>query len=506
MDAVSNTKRLARNTLLLYARMFFGVLISLYTSRLILASLGETDYGLYNVVGGLVSMFAVLRSALSTAVGRFQSFALGRGDMRGLQDAFTGSLIILAVLALLVTILMETVGLWFMNSHMTIGAERMHAARWVFHCSMLSFVSSTLMIPFSASVVAHEKMDAFAFIGIFEILFRFFVALFLAYSLYKGDKLIIYGILTLFFTLVVQAIYVIYCRAHFAECRILVKPDKKVFKGIVGFASWSFLGSTAGVINGQGVNVVFNMFYGPTLNAARGVSESVNTVVINFVRNFMMALNPQVTKAFAAKEKDYTISLIKRGTRFSFYIMLFLGVPIFLEADFLVNLWLVDVPKHAIVFIRLVLLRSYMEILSSVLQMGQSATGNIRNYQIVTSMISLLVFVFSYLLLKFGYAPEATYIVAIVISFLLIIVNALFVQHSVGLPFKEFLRDVVLNVIYVTIPSVAIPVLIALLMDDGWVRLILVCVASVMFSAFCILFVGCNKGERTFIFNSAKRF
>lgn len=492
--------------MMLYARMLFGVLISLYTSRLILASLGETDYGIYNVVGGLVSMFAIVRSSLSTAVGRFQAYAIGRGDKKGMQDAFTGALITLTAIALLVVILMETAGLWFMNTHMTIGASRLLAAKWVFHCSVISFVSSTLMIPFSASVIAHEKMDAFAFIGIFEILFRFFIALFLAYSAYRGDKLIIYAILSLLFTIIVQIIYIVYCRAHFDECRTIVKPEKKVFKGIVGFASWSFLGSAAGVINGQGVNVAFNMFHGPALNAARGVSESVNNVVVNFVRNFMMALNPQVTKAYAAEEKDYTIALVKRGTRFSFYIMLFIGVPVFLEVDFLVNLWLVDVPEHAISFIRLVMLRTFMDILSSGAQMGQEATGNIRNYQIVTSLISLLVFVFSFLLLKLGFAPEATYVVAIIISFLLMLVNASFIQRSIGLPFMDYMKDVILNIIFVTIPAVIIPVLISLTVGEGWLRLVLVCLTSVIFSSISILYIGCNKGERLFIFNSAKSY
>lgn len=502
-DHAENTKRIAKNTLMLYGRMLFSMVVSLYTSRVILNALGVVDYGIYGVVGGFVTMFSLISSSLSSAVSRFLTFELGRGDKDRLHNAFSTSLLIHIVLAFIVLIVSETVGVWFVNNKMTIPAERLYAANWVFQASIISFMFGLLSVPYNASIVSHEKMSAFAYIGILDTILKLLIVLFIAHTHWHFDKLIMYSVLLVVVSIMLQCIYLAYCRKHFDECRLKIGFNKKFWKEISAFSLWNFIGCTAAILKDQGVNVLLNIFVGPILNAARGIAGSVNSAVSGFAGNFMTALNPQITKSYASGDLKYSHFLVERGSRFSFYILLFFAIPILLETEFVLTVWLKQYPDHSLNFVRLVLTLSLIDSLSNTLITLQNATGKIRNYQLVVGSILLLNFPLSYVSLKVGLAPESTYVVAISVAICCMVARLTFVRKSAMLPMKGFLKNVVLNVIVVTACAIIIPFVVHIIMPYGWERFLVVGFTSVTATTAAILLVGCNKNERSFIFEKA---
>lgn len=499
-----NTQRIAKNTLMLYGRMLFSMVVSLYTSRVVLNTLGVVDYGIYGVVGGFVAMFSLISSSLSSAVSRFLTFELGRGDKDRLSKAFSTSLFIHIVLAVVVFIIAETVGVWFVNNKMTIPADRLYAANWVFQASILSFMFGLFSVPYNASIVSHERMSAFAYIGILDTTLKLLVVLFIAHCKWHFDKLIVYSLLLVAVSVSLQCIYLMYCRKNFEECRLRVSFDKEFWKEISAFSLWNFIGCTAGILKDQGVNILLNLFVGPVLNAARGVAGSVNGAVSGFAGNFMTALNPQITKSYASGELKYAHYLVERGSRFSFYILLFFAVPILLETDFILTIWLKQYPEHTLNFVRLVLILSLVDSLSNTLITLQNATGRIRNYQLVVGGILLLNFPLSYACLKLGMAPESTYLVAIAVGIMCMLVRLMFVRKTAQLSMGSFVKNVVLNVAMVTAASIILPYIIHSLLPYGWGRFVIVGFVSVLASAFSILLIGCNKNERSFILSKMK--
>ena len=498
-DHAANNRRIAKNTLMLYMRMLFGMLVSLYTSRVLLNALGVEDYGIYGAVGGFVSMFSLISASLSSSVSRFLTFELGTGNKEKLSRVFSTSILIQIALAIIVVLLSETLGIWFLHHKMTIPAERMDAAEVVFQASIVSFVFGLLSVPFNASIVSHEKMGVFAFFGIFEIIARLFIVLIIAYCAWVTDRLIVYSILVMLLGLIMQGIYLFYCRRSFEECRISFIFDKKVFSEMGLFASWVFIGCTASQLKYQGVNLLYNVFVGPVLNAARSIAGSVDAAVTSFASNFMTALNPQITKLYAAGDLKYAHSLVERGSRFSFYIILFFAVPIILETEFILGLWLGNFPEHSIDFVRLTLMLSLIGVLSNTLINLQTATGNIRNYQIVVGGILMLNFPLSYICLKVGMKPEATYIVAILVDVACLFARLIFLQKMAGLSMIHFLKSVVLNVTSVTIVSVILPFTLHITLNPGWQRFLIVGFLSVVSVLFSTLFIGCSRNEREFV-------
>lgn len=494
-----NTKRIAKNTLMLYGRMLIGMLVSLYTSRVVLQALGVEDYGIYNVVGGVVAMFSMISNSLSSSVSRFLTFELGRGDLDALKKVFSTSLTIHIVLGAIIVMLAEVVGLWFLNTYMNIPSERMYAANWVFHASVFSFFISLVFVPFRASIVSHEKMSAFAYIGISNIVLRLMVILFVAYSKMNFDRLILYSLLLAFIELVIEYIYWIYCKRNFAECRFMLNFDKTYLKSMSSFAGWNFIGCTAVLLKDQGVNILLNLFIGPVINAARGIAVSVNNALSSFAGNFMTALNPQITKSYASGNYDYMFSLIERGSRFSYYILLLLALPVMFETDFVLTLWLKNYPEHTVNFVRLVLAVTMCDILSNTLINLQLATGKIRNYQIVVGCTYLANFPLSYICLKNGMPPESTLVVALFVAVCCMILRLVFLRKMAGLSMRRFLINVCLNVFVVTFLSVLVPLLIYNYLSFGLTRFCVVCVVSIICSSMSIFFVGCTVEERLFI-------
>lgn len=495
-----NTKRIAKNTLMLYVRMLFGMLVSLYTSRVVLQALGVEDYGIYNVVGGVVAMFSMISNSLSSSVSRFLTFELGRGDMERLKRVFSTSISIHIVLALIIVVLAETVGVWFLNTQMTIPDSRMVAANWVFHASIFSFVFCLLNVPYNASIVAHEHMNIFAYIGIGNILLRLFIVLYIAYAPWVGDRLITYALLLVIVNIFVQVFYMFYCRSHFMECRSKIHFYKAIFKEMGTFAFWNFIGCTAGLLKEQGVNILLNIFIGPVVNAARGIAVSVNTAITSFSGNFMIALNPQITKSYAAGDYDYMNSLVERGSRFSFYIILVFILPVMLETEFILKLWLGIYPEYSVSFVRLVLIVSAIDVLSNTLINLQTATGKIRNYQLAVGGMLMMNFPLSYICLKLGLSPVSVYVVAIVVSVCCLVLRLLFLRKMVEkFSMAAFISNVSVNVLKVVFVAFILPLSITFLMDDGWTRLLLLVPFSMVCAGCSIFWIGCNASERSFI-------
>lgn len=496
-----NTKRIAKNTMMLYIRMLFGMLVSLYTSRVVLQALGVEDYGIYNVVGGFVAMFSMISTSLSSSVSRFLTFELGRGDTGRLKKVFSTSVSIHIILIIIIFLLAETVGVWFLNNKMTIPEDRLFAANWVFHASILSFMFSLLSVPYNASIIAHEHMNIFAYIGIGDILLRLFVVLFIAYSPWVGDRLITYSLLLVAVSISIQIFYMFYCRSHFTECRFRVHFYRNIFKEMGSFAFWNFIGCTAGLLKEQGVNILLNIFIGPVVNAARGIATTVNNAITSFASNFMTALNPQITKSYASGDYGYMNSLIERGSRFSFYIMLVFILPVMFETEFILNIWLGIYPEYTVNFVRLTLVVSAIDILSNTLVNLQAATGKIRNYQLVVGGMLMMNFPLSYLCLKLELSPVSVYIVAIVVAVYCLFLRLLFLRRMVEkFSMSSFLRNVSVNVLKVVLAASIIPLLVTLLMDDSWMRFLLLVPFSIVCTVCSIVWIGCSVSERSFIF------
>lgn len=496
-DTSQNNKRIAKNTLLLYFRMLFMMAVSLYTSRVVLHTLGVEDFGIYNVVGGVVAMFSVISGSLSSAISRFITYELGKGDKEKLIRIFSSSVTIQLVLGLIILILAEAIGVWFLNAKMTIPTDRMYAANWVFQLSILTFIINLISIPYNAAIIAHEKMSAFAYISILEVVAKLVIVYMLLWSPF--DKLIFYAILMASVALIIRFVYGYYCKRHFEECTYHFIFDKELLKKMFGFAGWNFIGATSAVLRDQGGNIVINLFCGPAVNAARGIAYQVNSAISGFVSNFMMALNPQITKSYAAGNKEYMMTLIHQGARLSFYILLILSLPVIINAHYILTLWLKIVPDHTTLFVQLVLIFAMSESISNPLITAMLATGNIRNYQIVVGGLQMMNLPISYILLRNGCMPETVLIVAICISQCCLASRLYMLRGMIGLSVREYMSKVYFNVLAVTILSAIIPCLLSYYLNETFINFITICVISVICTFSVIYFVGCNRNERQFI-------
>lgn len=502
IDTSTNNKRIAKNTLLLYVRMLFLMLVTLYTSRVILHALGVEDYGIYNVVGGVVAMFSVISGSLSAAISRFITYVLGKGDKERLVKIFSTSVNIQFGLSLIIVLLAETVGLWFLNAKMSIPEARMAAANWVFQFSILTFIVNLISVPYNACIIAHERMSAFAYISILEAVGRLAIAFLIV--VFPIDRLIFYAFLMCLVALTVRFTYGFYCKRHFEECKYHFIFDRSLLKQMSGFAGWNFIGAASAVLRDQGGNVVINIFYGPTVNAARGIAFQVNNAIQGFVTNFMTALNPQITKSYASGDRDYMMALIFQGARLSFYMLLFLSLPVLVNTHYILVLWLKIVPEHTVLFIQLVLIFAMSESISNPLVTAMLATGNIRNYQIVVGGLQMMNLPVSYILLRLGLFPEIVMVVAIIISQCCLAARLYMLRGMIGLSARKYLKHVYFNVLVVTVLSAVVPVIVSQNTGEGFFNFILLCLLSLICSVLSIYYVGCNRHERQVIVSKVK--
>lgn len=488
---------------MLYGRMLFSMVVSLYTSRVILRMLGVDDFGIQNVVGGFVSMFAIISSALSSSTSRFLTFELGRKDGNP-NRIFSSAIFIHIILAAIVLVALETFGLWFINAKMVIPDGRLTAANILFQTSIISFFLSVCMVPYNAAVIAHERMSIYAAVGIYEVLFKLAIVIFVAYSNFVHDKLVVFAILQLVVGISIQAYYFAYTRKHFTECKAGPHFIKETFSEMFSFAGWNFIGCAAGILKGQGINMLLNLFYGTVINAAYGIATTVNNAVVGFAKNFMTALNPQITKSYASNEQEYLFSLINRGSRFSFYLILIFALPLMLETEFVLAKWLGDFPDYSAVFVRLFLVVSLVDIISNTLIIAQDATGEIKNYQIVVGGLLMMNFPCSWFFLKQGFNPDVVFVIAIIIGFLCLLARLLFLKKLIDLPIKRFVKEVLANIIMVSLVSTGFPLVLHLTMSEGWGRFIVVVLTCVVMTSITILFIGCTSSERNFIIKAIR--
>lgn len=492
--AIFSNRRIAKNTILLYMRMILMMGIGLFTSRVILQTLGVNDYGLYNAVGGVLGMFNFVTNSMSTAISRYLTYELGRGDKEHLRVVFSTSINIQFAIAAFIVLVAGTAGWWFLNYKMNIPDGRMVAANWVLFCSIFSLAVSVVNVPYGASVVSHERMNVFAYMSILDATLK----LAIVYALYVSpfDKLKSYAVLLLVVSLFMRYIYYKYCTKHFAECHYKFVYDKKLIKEMTSFAGWSFFGNGAWVLNTQGVSILVNIFFGVALNAARGIASQIEGVASTFVNNFMAAMNPQITKLYAAGDLPNMHTLVCRGARFSFFLMMFFGIPSCLEAEKLLGLWLGMVPGYTVLFARLAFIASVCTLLGNTLVTAQYSTGNIKRYQIVVSLVGAWVFPLTWLAFKLGGDPSWTYIVHSAVYFLLVFVRIYLVKDMIQMPAWMYIKDVILRGALVASLSFILPFAIYVTMPPTYTRFILVWVVSIIVSGIIIYWVGMDAVER----------
>lgn len=492
-----NNKRIAKNTLLLYFRMLLMMAVSLFTSRVVLNTLGVEDFGIYSVVGGVVGMFVFINNSMSSATQRYITFALGKGDKNRLQTVFSTTLQIHSLIAVIIVLLGETVGLWFLYNKMQIPAERMDAALWVMQCSIVSMVVMIVSVPYNADVIAHEKMSAFAYISILEVVLKLAIVYLLL--VFSYDKLILYAILILMIQILIRFCYSIYCNKHFEETRYKHVWDKKLFKEMTGFAGWSLFGNMAGVLFGQGLNMLLNVFFGPVVNAARAVAVQVQGAIQQFVGNFQTALNPQITKTYAAGELNEMHRLMFRSARFSFYLLFFLSLPVLYETDFILTIWLKIVPENAVAFLRIMICTSLIYTIANPLIIANQATGRVMKYQAVCGTILLLILPISYLCLKMGCPAYSVFIVHFLIESVTQVARMILLRPLIGLRIRDYFIYIYKPVLIVVGVSVILPSIFYYSMNSGLLRVFTVFLMCVMSIAVTTYLLGLSVNERSFV-------
>ena len=492
-----DNKRIAKNTIFLYIRTLFVMVISLYTSRVVLATLGVEDYGVYQVVGGLVSMFSVISSSLSSAISRYITFEIGTGNTERLKKIFATSIVIQICIAVIVVIATEIIGLWFLHTKMQIPEGRMVAAEWVLQCSLLTFCINLLSIPYNACIIAHEHIKAFAYVSIVEVCLKLGVIFLISYS--TIDRLILYAILLTILAAIIRLIYMKYCHKHFEESRTKLFFDKEIFKEMFGFSGWSFFNNTTFILNNQGVNMLMNVYSGVVVNAARGIALQVENSVLSFVNSFTTAIKPQITKSYAAGDLSSMHKLVCRGSKFSFFMMLIFALPIILEAEQIMKIWLVDVPEYTVIFVKLSLIMGLCDCMGSAGYTACIATGNIKNYSIIITSVGIIEFPLAWIFLALGYPPYSVYYTYIFVKVLVLIVRMFLMKRMVGLSVKMFIQEVFIPVILVSLVALILPSIVIAMINPSMIRLLFSILVSIISVSLSVLFLGMTKSERYMI-------
>lgn len=483
--------------------MLVTMSIGLFTSRVVLNTLGIDDYGIYNVVGGVVTMFSFLTTSLSTAISRFLTYSLGKNEKDRLNMIFSTSINIQVAMAIVVVIIAELLGVWFLNSKLNIPTDRLGAANWVIHCSIAIFFLHVVTVPYHAAIIAHERMNAFAYISISESVLKFGVACLLYVASF--DLLIIYALLLALVQLIVFLSNWAYCRRKFEECHYHYCYDKALIKEMTGFASWNLVGTGASMLNTQGVNIITNIYFGVAANAARGVANQVRGLMMQFVNNFTIAINPQITKSYASGDTEYMFKLICKGAKYSYFLMLFFLVPLMFETEWILDLWLKNYPPLAPIFLRLMIVGQMIDFLGNSTARAVWATGKVRKYYLVTSLISPLVFPISYILFALGFSAEWAYWAFIFIYSILIPVRLQILKELTDFQPSMFYREVLIPVSVTTICSFMLPGVIYYFRNSSVVASICVILTSIISVAICIWLIGINREEKKFFMSKIEK-
>lgn len=470
------------------------MIVSLYTTRVILNVLGETDYGIYNIVGSVVVSMIFIQHSLMSATQRFLSYEMGLKDQGNVAKVFSSSLNLHVKFIVFILVLLETVGLWFLNHVLDIPSDRMLAANIVYQFSILTFCLNMIRIPYNAIIISYENMNIYAVVSIIEAILKLSIVIALKYLYY--DKLIAYGVLVFLITLIINAMYIAYCRRTYRnDTKTNFKGDKEVIKKLRGFLGWNLLGGITGVATHEGPNYFMNYFLGVTVNAAMGVAKQVSGAIYSFATGFQNAFNPQIVKAYAAKDNEYLYDLINKTSLLSFYLLFLFAFPIINSADFIFNLWLVDVPQYTIIFCILIILSQFVATLSSPLWMVAHATGDIKVYQIVLSILSLLIIPVSYIVLVFDFPPYYIIIFQIFLNIVVFIYRLFFARAKIGLSIRRFFKDVILKCLYLSIIIIPIPLVLSIY-ATSFGQNCLVILTSFIITAVVLYFVGLDKDTK----------
>ena len=502
-DNLNNNIVIAKNTALLYVRTILIMLVSLYTSRVVLNTLGVEDYGVYQAVGGVVAMFSVISGALSNSISRYITYGIGKGDKSELVRIFSTSILIQIAIAIVVFLLCEIFGTWFLNVKMVIPDGRLVAANWVLQCSLITFVVGLISTPYNACIIAHEHMNAFAYISIIEAFLKLAVVYMLLISPY--DKLQTYVVLLVCVSIFIRLLYSLYCRRFFEECKPKLIYDRKMFKDMMGFAWWNFFSNAAYIFNTQGVSLLVNVYFGVALNAARGIATQVDGAVLQFVNNFSMAINPQITKSYASGDRSRLNYLVCKGARFSYFLLLLVTLPILFETESILTLWLKTVPDYTVIFVRLSFIGMLVTCLGTTGYTACLATGNIKKYTLWITISGSMVFILTWISYILGASVVVTYWIYIVVYIVVQIIRLWIMKGLLDFPVMLFVKEVLFKISIPTILSLIVPMIIINLWEPSLIRLFATCFVSVCSTGICIFTMGLTAGERQLIVSKIRR-
>ena len=501
----NNNKRIAKNTLFLYLRQIFVMGVALYTSRVVLATLGVTDYGIYNVVGGIVSLFTFINFAMGCSTTRFITFELGKKDDNGVNVAFSNAVIVHVIIALIILILGETVGLYLFYEKMNIPEDRFYAASWVYQFSVFTCMINILSVPYNALITSHEKMNAFAYISILETALKLIIVWMLL--VFNYDKLILYAILMFAVGVIIRIVNQVYAVRTFKKVHFLRPKNLAMLKEMIVYAMWSLVGSAAVIFADQGQNILLNMYFGPAVNAARGVAMQVKNAVGSLCNNFNTAVAPQINKSYAGGDLTYMHKLIFASSKYTYFLLFIMSLPVILQAKTLLGIWLVEIPEHSVMFLQLMMIISILTALGNPLSNAVGANGNIRNFQLVVGGINLLLLPFTWIAFNlFGEkVPEWAFIIQIALCVVAQIARILLVKPLIKLSIWAYIKQVIIPCMGVTIAASIIPVILSMSLSDGFMPLVIVSIVSVLSVLVAIYYLGLEKAEREFVLSKLRK-
>lgn len=494
-----NNKRIAKNTMMLYIRMLFSMLVTLYTSRVVLDKLGVSDFGIYNVVGGIATIFTFVNTAMTSSTQRFLIFELGKKEKSKINEVFSLSVMNHLLMVIMVVILCETIGLWFLNSKLNIPDDRMEAATICFHVSIAVTALMVINTPFNADVIANEKMSFFAYVSIVEVVCKLLVAYIISWISY--DKLITYSFLLLIVQFLINCCYYIYCKTMFCESQLRFVKDWALQKEMLSFSSWTLIGNLSNVLGNQGLNFLLNMFFGPVVNAARGIALQCQNAILRFGANFQVAIHPQITKAYAAQDLERSRSLFYKSINYTFYLLFFLSLPVLLEINFILSVWLKNVPENTSMILRFMLVASIIDCISSPTICIAEATGNIKKFQLIGYSVAISILPFAYVIFKNGGSLEIVFALTVLFSIVTFVVRFILIKGVINTSVSEFFKKVVFKFIVIIITSSFVPILIMYLTDMGWLSFLLVIVSGALTTIISYWTIGLSNNEKAFALN-----
>lgn len=478
--------------------MGITMFVSLYTSRIVLNTLGLEDYGINNVVGGIVTMATFVTGSLASASQRFITFELGMNNFVRLKKVFATSVFIHYAIAIIIAVICETAGVWFLNHKLNIPLARMDAANWVLQCSILSFAVNIISVPYNALIISHEKMNVYAYISIIEVMLKLIVVFLLV--MIPFDKLKVYAVLWLLVAVIIRLIYSLYCRRKFKESRVSISYDHAILKEMSAFAGYNFIEISANMINKQGANFMLNIFFSPVVNAARGLSMQINSIIDGFVSSFTTAMNPQITKSYASGNKEYMLQLMEKGSKYSFLLFLAISVPVMTETEGILKLWLKLVPDYAVIFVRLVFINSLIELMTRTFYVVISATGKIKQYQITIGIFKLFNLPLCYILLEFfSCPPECVYVVSILFTFIIMFMKLFFMRRLIDYSVGMYIKNVIVKCITVGIISLLVPLFVFKNWSMGALGIFSACCLSFLYGLAIIYLFGLERKERSLV-------